>query len=141
MTVSMLSPWQGDDGFPTDAYFEAVAEQLRWYGFEVIGWEREDHSVATFHLEPGKPHGRMYGDADDLALEWSCDPYDEPKTGGFSGLGWRQLLEWHLPDGGTRGIARALAVHLAVHPVADPSVVVETLLGWMPLLPPEAGRG
>lgn len=84
MTSTMLSRWQNaQDGYPTDAYINAVDKALAEAGIEVMdGWSdgRHDH---TFQIASPIPPGysRFY-------VAWVVDEHSNPLDEGFRGHGW-----------------------------------------------------
>jgi hypothetical protein len=85
-----IDPWQRpEDGFPSDAYFEAVAAALRAAGVHLNDWNREEDWEVNYELADDvialsplawAEHG--------LYVSWRCDEADEPLSSGFTGLGW-----------------------------------------------------
>lgn len=88
--MSELSRWQQEDGFPAEAYFEAVAKALEDAGIALEGWNIEEPWEVNYEISPDMVAvGPLRWAVEGLYVSWRCDEGDEPKhAGDFSGLGW-----------------------------------------------------
>lgn len=88
--VSDLSRWQQEDGFPSKAYFEAVAKALEDAGVTLAGWDIEEPWEVNYEISPDVvASGPQRRAVEGLYVSWRCDEADEPEhADDFSGLGW-----------------------------------------------------
>ena len=93
-----LSPWQRpEDGFPSDAYFEAVAAALTEAGVPAYEWNREEDWEVNYRIDRDiVARGPLHCTArHGLYISWRCEETDNPLSadehtpdGGFTGYGW-----------------------------------------------------
>lgn len=85
-----LDPWQGEDGFPKDEYFEAVADALAAELIDVEHWWRDEPWDVSFSLEyETYQDGPLSWAEHGLYITWRTEEDDEPKhADDFNGLGW-----------------------------------------------------
>jgi hypothetical protein len=84
MTGTILSRWQNaEDGYPTDAYIDAVDKALAKAGVTVAdGWTDGRHDYTFEIASPIPPgYGKFY-------VAWVVDEHSDPLNGGFRGHGW-----------------------------------------------------
>lgn len=86
-----LDPWQRpEDGFPSDAYFQAVVDTLTAADIHVEDWGREEawevnYSLAYAAYADGPLAWAKHG----LYVSWRCDQDNEPQhPDDFTGPGW-----------------------------------------------------
>lgn len=84
------SPWQREDGFPSDAYFDAVISAIESAGVEVGEGNREEDWEYNIELHPDSYLGHWgRAAAHGLYVSWRCDEMDDPQDqDDFTGWGW-----------------------------------------------------
>lgn len=118
MTIE-LSKWQGEDGFPTDAYLIAVVEALKAAGVAIETWWRDEpwDAVIELHESAFNPASFPKGTAG-LAIGWRVDEESDP-------LRLSEDESWHgfQPVGGITGWwwmpTRSTGEGIRVEPLAE----------------------
>ncbi len=127
--MAVLSPWQHpDDGFPTDAYFDAVETALTARGLAVVdSWRDEpwEYTLQLWDEETAPPHGPMRW-AHGLYVCWRADEDIEPRHADDFGdpthdTGWYWVPRTKSGDLGD--FTKSLGVAF----LADPDVVAEAV--------------
>lgn len=87
-----LSPWQRDDGFPSNAYFDAVEAALTRAGVPIADACRDEpweYTVELWDHENPREHGPMNWADHGLYISWRTDEDDEARhADDFTGIGW-----------------------------------------------------
>ncbi len=84
-----LDRWQRPDGFPSDAYFDAVESALLAAGIGIESSSREEDWEYVVELAPDAYRdGPLSWARHGLYISWRCDEQDEPThADDFTGLG------------------------------------------------------
>jgi hypothetical protein len=92
--MTELDHWQREDGFPSDAYFEAVTAALAAAGVTLEDWNREEDWEVNYQVDPELvAKGPLAWATHGLYVSWRCDEHDEPQHAeDFTGLGWYWVL-------------------------------------------------
>lgn len=88
--MNTLSEWQREDGFPTDAYFDAVDAAIEASGVGIVQSNREEDWEYNIELDP-RSYLSHWGSsaAHGLYVSWRCDEIDDPQhADDFTGWGW-----------------------------------------------------
>ncbi len=102
MSKIELSPWQSpEDGFPTDAYRDAVMAALEKAGIKVHDYWRDEPWDFNFELDRGSFNaGDFPPGTQDLVIGWRVGEESEPLEAkpddswrGFEAVG--QITGWH----------------------------------------------
>lgn len=124
-TPPSMSPWQGEDGFPTDGYFKAVHKALTDAGVTVDDWWRDEDWDVSFELGEGSRRGYAA-----LCVAWRVDEMDAPKhANDFTGHGWIWVAYY-------TDAQKALGDHVEDFPLAylaeteDIAAAVAALVDW-----------
>ena len=88
--MTTLDCWQRPDGFPSDAYFDAVESALLAAGVGINWSSREEDWEWTVELaKESYTDGPLGWAKHGLYVSWRCDEMDEPAhADDFTGLGW-----------------------------------------------------
>lgn len=109
-TATPIGEWQRPDGWPTPAYFEAIATELDERNVPLGDWSIEEDWEVVY----------LIGDQDasrSWAVSWRCDELDEPLTDGLTGLAWYRT------DGNN-------VWSFGLGHLEDPEVVAEEIAKW-----------
>ena len=125
MSETITGRWIGDDGWPSDDYFDAVTNALAAAEICVVEWRREEFWSVTFHLDPkhaGPDYAALYvgweiGEEDDLAADevhgpgWHWVPYTDVQAAGVfvKDLGVDLLAEPEQVAAAIAGVVAGLA--------------------------------
>lgn len=82
--------WRREDGFPSDAYFDAVDAALAGAGVPACDYNREEDWEVNYQIDPEVVARGPAAWADHgLFVSWRCDEHDDALgPDGFTGLGW-----------------------------------------------------
>lgn len=130
MTETTISRWIGADGWPTDAYFDAVADALAAAGISLVEWRREEPWSITFHLDPqhaGPDYAEVY-------VGWEVGEEDDLTGGEVHGPGWHWVPYTDVQKPGV--FAKELPVDL----MAEPEQVAAAIAGVVAGLAKAGGR-
>ncbi len=138
-TVPNLDPWQRpEDGFPSDAYFEAVAADLRAAGVQLNDWHREEAWEVVYELADDVVAASAYAWAEHgLYVSWRVDEQSEPLTEGFTAIGGLDLPGWFWVPYSKPGAGGDFAKNFGIAELAEPEDVAAAV--WQ-LLHPDAAR-
>lgn len=127
MTESALSRWQDpqNEGFPTDAYFDAVARALADAGVRIAdGWRDEPWDL-TLKLDDGVAAGIGYAA---LIIGWRVDEESEPLTSDWEGL-QSGICGWHwVPCSNARAALGDFAEGFDLDVLAEPEQVAAAVV-------------
>ncbi len=133
--MTVLSPWQHpDDGFPTDAYFDAVETALTARGIVVAdSWRDEpwDYTLQLWDEETAPKHGPLSWASHGLSVAWSVDDVEPRHADDFGDpaddTGW-YWVPYTRPDA-LGEFTRSLGVPVLAEPGEVADAVAALLAG------------
>jgi hypothetical protein len=126
-----MSRWQREDGFPSDAYFQAVAAALTEAGVPPCEWDREEDWEVNYKIDPTMvARGPVAGAArHGLYVSWRCDEQAEPSgPDAFTGPGW-YWVPYSRPDTALGDYAGELSLAYLAEPPEVAAAVRAVVLG------------
>lgn len=119
-----LDPWQREDGFPKDEYFDAVVKALDAVSVEVEhSWRDEPWDFAIELARAAYKNGPLKWAKYGLYINWRTAEEDEPKhADDFTGLGW-YWVPYTKPNEALGDFAK----QFEIHPLAEPADVAAAI--------------
>jgi hypothetical protein len=126
--MPQLDPWQREDGFPSDEYFDAVESAFLAAGIHIDWSSREEDWEYNVKLaEDVYADGPLAWAVHGLFISWRCDQDDEPThADDFTGLGW-YWVPYSKPQTACGDFAKDLALPYLAEP-ADVAAAVAALV-------------